>query len=101
MAALAPRGKMTTCGQVAEAAGFPGAARVEAVRPHSRETRLEYRKSFNAGARIRTWELLREQILSLPPLAARPPRRCRREESATLILLPFLRPRGRPRRESG
>ena len=27
-----------------------------------------------AGARIRTWELLREQILSLPPLAARPPR---------------------------
>ena len=28
----------------------------------------------SAGARIRTWELLREQILSLPPLAARPPR---------------------------
>ena len=36
------------------------------------------RQRSSAGARIRTWELLREQILSLPPLAARPPRRsCR------------------------
>jgi hypothetical protein len=33
-----------------------------------------------AGARIRTWELLREQILSLPPLAARPPRLSRKGE---------------------
>ncbi len=44
-----------------------------------------------AGARIRTWELLREQILSLPPLAARPPRRARRETSDRLN--PLRRPR--------
>src|SRR5579871_5938386 len=41
--------------------------------PSFRERDLQ--RSSSAGARIRTWELLREQILSLPPLAARPPRR--------------------------
>ena len=50
-----------------------------------------------AGARIRTWELLREQILSLPPLAARPPRLRQLDERGDLILLPTLRPLGRPR----
>ena len=47
-----------------------------------------------AGARIRTWELLREQILSLPPLAARPPRLAE-QEGAPLILLPPRSPGGR------
>ena len=48
----------------------------------------------SAGARIRTWELLREQILSLPPLAARPPRRRECEDTAALIPLLSPRPRG-------
>ncbi len=47
----------------ADAATGPGRIPVRHVRGGS-----------GAGARIRTWELLREQILSLPPLAARPPR---------------------------
>src|SRR5208282_698853 len=59
--------------------------------PERRARSMTDREEFNAGARIRTWELLREQILSLPPLAARPPRRRRGEESAGLIRLPFPR----------
>ncbi len=64
-----------------------------------------------AGARIRTWELLREQILSLPPLAARPPRPRVREERSSFNRLPMAlrspsprppprsrRPRALPRR---
>lgn len=46
-----------------------------------------------AGARIRTWELLREQILSLPPLAARPPRRALGDEPGRVIPLPVPRRR--------
>jgi hypothetical protein len=48
-----------------------------------------------AGARIRTWELLREQILSLPPLAARPPRRDVSEGPMSFMVLPSPRRRGR------
>ena len=58
-------------------------------------------RGSNAGARIRTWELLREQILSLPPLAARPPRHHRREETELLIPVPFPRRAGRSRHRSG
>ena len=52
-----------------------------------RSIRLE---GTDAGARIRTWELLREQILSLPPLAARPPRRHPGEEMRTLFVFRFF-----------
>ena len=51
MIARVPRGKVITYGQVAEAAGFPGAARVT-VRALQRATGLPWHRVVGAGGRI-------------------------------------------------
>lgn len=48
--AVVPREKVITYGQVAEASGFPRAARVGADRPRSREASPGCEESFDAGA---------------------------------------------------
>lgn len=60
-----PRGKVITYGQVAEAAGLPGAARLS-VRALYGETRLPWHRVVAAGGRIAlTGEDGREQRLRL------------------------------------